>query len=307
MRKLDVTTTKSVWSKDDWVICKSDFPDPNEWISDQCGTAKNVPSTFPTSSPTTEAQKNCQFFFTEVADCAENEAYLEIKTTCPGMRISRDLAIVSWKEQGANCEVDLKGLVVPDDGYIIVCRSKIKHQYAYAGRVSYANFMWRDLSTCDVESLQLFNGHGSNSYAIKNRDNNCEKECEGSNCYLCNGKYLDIYGYPDATLEDTEHEYSGCRAVRKMKYPFGMFSFQPGVWEIVCDTVGFPSLPGEDCDPRNWEHVPMVLFFSEFCDPQDDKSKKFIELYSPNKRNYKIDEDIIVMKWGGSDPYPSHV
>ena len=44
----------------------------------------------------------------------------------------------------------------------------------------------------------------------------------------------------------------------------------------------------------------------EFCDPSDDKSKRMVELFSPNKRNYKIEKDLIVMKWEGSSVYPSY-
>jgi len=306
VRKLDAVEMEATWSKDDWVVCKSDTPDPNLWNSDECGTAEGAPTHGPTSAPTRESQKECQFFFSELSD-VEDVPYIEIKSTCPGKTISRDLSVVSWKEYGLSCSVSLKGVVVPDDGFIIICANKIQHQHEYGG---YKNIggKWRDMSVCDIEDYMLLAGHGSNSLAIKDADAGCEKNnCVGSNCHAgCSDKYLDIYGYPGASLDYTDHQFEDCRAARKMHYPYGSSPFNPNVYEVICLSFGFNSQPGEDADPREWKEVPLVLFFTEFCDPVDNKNKRVIELYSPNKRNYKIKDDLIVMKWEGSSAYPSY-
>ena len=297
IRKKDVTSTQAIWSKDDWTVCKSDYPDPGQWNSDICGEGIEQPSIMPSSSPTDEAQRECQFFFTELADC-EKKAFIEIKSTCPGEKISRPIVVVSYKQYGQIYKVDLQGMIIPDDGFIIICRSKVQHRTNFAGQYVYENREWRDLSVCDIESYMILAGHGYNSYSMIDRNS----DCDGG----CGNKYLDIYGYKDSALIRTEHEYKGCRAVRNVDYPFGLPWFDRSSWEIICPKYSVIPLPGEACDPRVWAKVPLILFFTEFCDPKDDKSKRFIELYSPNKRDYKIDDDIIVMKWEGASPYPSY-
>lgn len=298
MRRLDVTTVRPIWSKYDWVICRSGYPDPNLWESESC-IVDGSPSLLPSSQPTPESQNDCQFFFTELADCDDN-AYIEIKSTCPGITISRDLVVVSWKEYGASCEVNLKGVTVSDDGFIIICRNKIQHMISYAGRGVFKEYTWHDFSVCDIEDFNLLAGHGFSSYAIKNKDSSCEENgCEGSNCSIgCNDKYLDIYGYVGISLRDTVHQYHKCRALREFQYPFGIPRFDPKVWHITCDT---------DCDPREWGPFTLKLIFSEFCDPIDSKLKRFIELYSSNRKNYEIKEELIVMKWTGANPIASYI
>eukprot|EP00551_Chaetoceros_affinis_P012158 CAMPEP_0203665574 /NCGR_PEP_ID=MMETSP0090-20130426/2770_1 /ASSEMBLY_ACC=CAM_ASM_001088 /TAXON_ID=426623 /ORGANISM="Chaetoceros affinis, Strain CCMP159" /LENGTH=753 /DNA_ID=CAMNT_0050529181 /DNA_START=68 /DNA_END=2326 /DNA_ORIENTATION=+ len=182
IRKLHVTEAVATWSKHDWQVCKSDIPDPNKWDSDECGGAEDAPSLAPTDSPTPESQKDCQFFFTELGDC-EKKPFIEIKSTCPGVTITRDLTVVSWKEYGLSCEVSLKGMVVPDDGFIIICANKYQHNQEFGGNFDYVAGKWRDLSICDIEDYMLLAGNGFNSYAIKDSDAGCDKsDCVGSNC-----------------------------------------------------------------------------------------------------------------------------
>ncbi len=308
IRKLDVTDTRAKWSKYDWTICKDgDIPDPNKWDNDECGGAEGAPSVSPSSAPTPISQKDCEFFFTELADY-ENKPYIEIKSTCPGAKISRDVKVVSWKKYaGLTCDVELKGVVVPNDGFIIICSNKIQHREKYGGRFENVGGKWRDLSICDIEDYNLLAGHGFNSYAIKDDDSSCDKtDCNGFNCYSgCNDKYLDIYGYPGSSLVNTGHKFESCRAVRKMQYPFGYAPFNPEFYEVICQPSSSNGQPDDDADPRVWKEVPLVLFFTEFCNPADE-SKRFIELYSPNKRNYKIKDDLIVMKWEGTNTTPSY-
>ena len=308
VRKKDVTDTKATWSKDDWTLCASDYPDPGQWISDVCGGGVETPSSMPTSSPTFEFQKDCQFFFTELAD-VDDKPFIEIKSTCPGIIISRPLTVVGYKEYGQTCEVDLQGVTVPDDGFIIICSNKIQHKNDYGGYIN-DNGIWRDVSTCDIESYIMFAGFGYNSYAIVDTDSSCNggDGCVGSDCSTgCNDKYLDIYGYPGVSLEDTPHEYKGCRVARKIDYPFGVSNFDSDMYEIICVADSIVQQPGTDSDPRQWIEIPLILSLSEFCDPMDDKNKRFIELYSPNKKDYKISDNLILMKWEGTSPNPSYV
>ena len=303
-----MTDTQATWSKDDWTLCASDYPDPGQWISDVCGGGIEAPSSVPTGSPTFEFQKECQFFFTELADI-DNKPFIEIKSTCPGITISRPLTVVGYKEYGQTCEVDLQGITVPDDGFITICRSKVQHEFDYAGYIN-DNGIWRDVSTCDVESYIMFAGHGYNSYALIDSDSSCDggDGCEGSNCSTgCNDKYLDIYGYPGVSLHGTPHMYKECRVARKIDYPFGFSAFDPEIYEIICMTTSMVPQPGMQADPRQWVAIPLILSLSEFCDPKDNEGKGFIELYSTNKRDYKIMDNLILMKWEGASPNPSYV
>ncbi len=233
---------------------------------------------------------------------------MEIKSTCPGATISREILVMSWKQYGLTCDVSLQGFTVPDDGFIIICSNRIQHQVEFGGQFEkLENGGYRDLSVCDIEDFNLLAGNGFNSYAILDKNSDCDQtDCISRDCYTgCSEKYLDIYGYSDASLVGTQHYFDNCRAVRMPEYPYGLSWFAPETWEVVCPSVGVPSTPDETCDPRRWNAVPLILYFTEFCDPKDEGTKRFIELYSPNKRNFKIEEDLIVMKWEGSSTTPS--
>jgi hypothetical protein len=302
IRNLSVTNSSAIWSKDDWLVCNAK-PDPNAWNNDCVGGDDDwTPST---NSPTTDEQGNCKFFLTELAD-SEGSPYIEIKSTCPGITISRDLIIHAYKPYGASCELNLKGVQVSDDGFIIICKNKIQHHLIYGGNPIFVAGSWHDLSVCDIEDSNLLTGFGFNSYVLKDHDSECQKSCEGSNCSVgCSDVYMDIYGYIGTSLEGSPHEYLGCRAVRNIRYPYGIFPFQPTIWETICNMVGDD---GSDLtgDPRQWDSSSPKLVISELCDPVDNKNKRQISIYAYNKRNYVINEDIILMRWVGSSPYPSY-
>jgi len=307
IRKKSVTETRATWSKHDWQLCPSDTPDPNEWETDECGLAKGAPTPSPSSVPTPTEQKDCEFFFTELADC-EEKPYIEIKSTCPGAKISRDISVVSWKQYGFTCDVDLKGVTVPDDGFIVICSNRIQHQVEYGGQYKEEDGVWRDLSVCDIEDFTLLTYFGHSSFALLDENSECEQtDCLSRDCYAgCSDKYLDIYGYRDASRLGTPYYFDKCRAVRVLEYPYGLSWFEPATWEVICPAVRVPATPDEKCDPREWNKVHLVLYFTEFCDPKDDSSKSFIELYSPNKRDVKIEDDLIIMKWEGTSNVPSY-
>lgn len=242
VRKLSVTTARSEWSALDWQVCRSDVPDPNVWDSDECGDEVTDEPTFP---PTPEDQKDCQFFFTELADC-EDSPFIEIYTTCPGITITRELVVVSWKNYGLSCEVNLQGLTVSADGFIIICKSKHQHLAAYHGRFEYILGRYRNLSVCDIEDSQLLLGHGESSYALVDKDANCgdDVDCVGASCsFGCNHKYLDMYGYVGVSLGNSSYEYVGRRVVRIISFPYQLGTFVPAIWEHCND----------GCDPREWK------------------------------------------------------
>ena len=99
----------------------------------------------------------------------------------------------------------------------------------------------------------LFVGYGFNSYVIKDEgacDRGYDDDCMGFNCFLgCNNKYLDIYGYPQATADYTDHAYEHCRAAHKSNYPYSIFLFNPQVSEIICINFSLPTQQGKNCTP----------------------------------------------------------
>lgn len=52
---------------------------------------------------------------------------------------------------------------------------------------------------------------------------------------------------------------------------------------------------------------PLVLWITEIADPNGNNNKRFIELYSPNKKGYVITEDIFIVKYEGSSDVHSEV
>lgn len=52
---------------------------------------------------------------------------------------------------------------------------------------------------------------------------------------------------------------------------------------------------------------PLVLIIAEITDPRSNYNRRFIELYSPNKRGYVITEDIFIVKYEGSSDVHSEV
>jgi len=54
----------------------------------------------------------------------------------------------------------------------------------------------------------------------------------------------------------------------------------------------------------NRDSNPLILWITEIADPRRNNNRRFIELYSPNKRNYVITEPITLIKFrGGKDSH----
>jgi hypothetical protein len=184
--------------------------------------------------------------------------------------------------------VKLQGFTVPHDGYIIICNHKNAFDYVYKDK------------TCDIEKASFFNSyHGYKPVSVI--------EDHG---YPENLKYLDTYGHPWKMLEQ-DYVFAKGRAVRVIDYPHSiplvdLSAIASNIWEVFPGT-GTETATTSDMDPRDWKEIPMILIFTELADPVNNKSNRFIELYSPNKRNYMIKEELIVMKFHDNYPYPSSV
>ena len=97
---IDIDTAQKYFNPSNWVIlpgaCGSEVgtedTDINQWVEVQEAIC-------PTNSPTTELQGDCEFFLTELVDYP-GRPFVEIKSTCPGITISRSISVVSYKENG---------------------------------------------------------------------------------------------------------------------------------------------------------------------------------------------------------------
>ena len=108
---------------------------------------------------------------------------------------------------------------------------------------------------------------------------------------------MDIYGYPDQGLGPGDVFVDG-RAVKKIEYPEPSPFYIPRTWDVL-PGAGSETVTVNDMTPRSWEPNidPLIVFFTEFADPSDGRDKRFIELYSPNKRNYVITEQLVIIQY----------
>ena len=82
------------------------------------------------------------------------------------------------------------------------------------------------------------------------------------------------------------------RASRDESYSSPSRVWQPLSW-IVEDKA---NSTGMESTIRSLEFIPLRLVFNELLNPIDDGRNRFIELFSPNKKNYEIKEDIYLVR-----------
>ena len=91
-------------------------------------------------------------------------------------------------------------------------------------------------------------------------------------------------------MTNVTQEFSRC--ARDKSYSLPSSVWQPQAWTIIAGGIA----KFEDMDIRMWEENPVYLIFNELFNPIDDESNRFIELFSPNKRNYTITTDMKVVR-----------
>ncbi len=288
VRNRDVTRPQAVWSKDDWTIESAAFytGDPNEW--EDSDTQRNAPSSSPSSPPTLEDQ-DCNLILTELTNPLDNPnaGYIELYSDCPRTPVHGSIKVITWRLGGV-AELSLQGFIIPDDGFIIICKDRNTHRNAY-------NYLAKDYvhgeipkSICDIEEPDLVSD-GGNPVAI------IEGEVEDE-------RYIDNYGFPGASLYGTQSSFRDGRVVRNHDVVRPVGYFDPSMWKT--NPPDKENALVTDVDPRDWVDIPLELFFTELCDPSAGYRGRFIELYSPNKRNFVIRENIIVIKYevGSMEP-----
>jgi len=116
---------------------------------------------------------------------------------------------------------------------------------------------------------------------------------------------IDIYGNPGKSCTSNPgygvYDYTGQRAVRKTTVVYPESEWNPPSWVVT-------NIPG---DIDQWipitPPVPLVLFITEIADPPVGQLDPFIELYSPNYKDYVIPYDLYLIRFVDDQPVPSSV
>ena len=212
---------------------------------------------------------DCAFIITEIADPKDDPQarFVEIYSpTCAGKNVPSETKLVHWVGDAIDptAPVDLSGMRMPENGILVICATGV-----YTGR------------PCDIIPDDLDN-------ATNNDGHNQVGMVRGTRT-LDDYETIDLFGVIGEDGSGTSHDFEYGRAVRNRDVVTGPSgnTWIPNQW-IVVPGQGDGEALVEDCDPGEWVRIPLVLIITEVADPQDDENKRFVELYSPNRRNYKI-------------------
>jgi len=102
----------------------------------------------------------------------------------------------------------------------------------------------------------------------------------------------DIFGVPGSPCEGTDADFGGGKATRYPQFIKGQDPWVPAEWEVI---------PGAGGDG-------LILYITEIADPADNPLNRYVELYSPNKRNYPIttSDNIILVRYTGANSAPDN-
>jgi hypothetical protein len=106
---------------------------------------------------------------------------------------------------------------------------------------------------------------------------------------------------------DTSSNFAGGKAIRDPSAKLPSKVWNPNDWWIVPGSAGEDVLSVTDMDPREWNEFPLVILITELADPLDNKLNRFIELYSPNKSNYEIVDDLVLVRYEDTTGIPRSI
>ena len=220
----------------------------------------------PQPAPTSRPQGQCKYFFTELSDPMDDDdaGFIEIRTTCPGVKIPDELYIITWKSTTE--KVFLEQIIdFPTDGFVIICKNR-------------STFVSTCGKVCDIENA-VIQPNGLYSIAL-----------------IGDNQIHDIYRIVGQMLPSVFICRDG-RAYRDIGAQTSSHYFIPYFWHIIPgNNIGSLNAVTTDMDPREWKANELKLFFTELADPFDDDARRFIELYSPNRRNYIIRENLYIFR-----------
>ena len=229
----------------------------------------------------------------EIDDYSKVPRYVEIFVPGDDMwgeKIEDNLKLVLY--YGANEYPDedslvaLKGVDIPNDGFIVVCNEAADKVYKNTG-FGAKNF-------CNIVTTKLFDRDPNRN---RNENFGCDRVAiiEGTKYKF---SIVDMFGYREESCEKSD--FTGGRAVRLYNTTSSEPNFNHYNWEIVKD------IRTKDADPHEWNEVPLIIFITEVADPFGDKRNRFVELYSPNKRSYAIPDEMDLHLVAGVDPTDDH-
>jgi len=199
---------------------------------------------------------------------------------CAGKTIGDDFELVHYDDDGnlLNNPLDLEGFTIGDDGFLLLC---VKEE---------ANVIYGP-NTCDrvVGPNTPADNQGVETIALLERRK------------VGDPVIIDIFGFKPS--DDTSN-FSGGKAIRDPSATLPSNVWKPEDWLIIPGKDGEGVLTVDDMDPREWNEFPLVIVITELADPLDNKLNRFIELYSPNKRNYEIVDDLVLVRYEGTSGVP---
>jgi len=309
IRLVNSTSPNNPWNVYNWEVIKggqyAGDMDPHLWVpldelSDPPSTSPRPspgsehPSPSPSKSPLPTPDESCELdlIITEVTSPKDSEQlrYVEIYSKCADYTIRDDYKLVIFPEDNGDWKgpINLQGITIPTDGFIVICKSNKVDEYYGAG-------------TCDMI------GGASSAFVPSPVDSNGDDNIaillfpdDGSDPEI-----VDVFGVPGIDGTETEHDFTGGRGVRKTSATEPNDEWDPDEWDVFSIvTEPMTGATKDDMDPRVWEDIPLRLIITEVADPADDFKFRFVELFSENKPGQEI-EKLCLARWRDDSSIPT--
>jgi hypothetical protein len=254
VRLENTTYPESEWDQYNWEVIKGEDIDDIQEPGD--------------SNPDIKPCDPNDIIITELSDPKSKglSRYIELYLPqCAGQRIKPGVKLVRWPEgsdQPSINHVALQDVVVPEDGFVLVCRSV------------------QALQTFDIDTCEIFAGDstpsGKDAVAVVLGDNIQS---------IPSNDVIDSYGYPGSIggVKPLPSDFSNGRAVRlKPIIPTNSGElWKPEQWIVYPGNNGKNPVGPEGMDPRVWIN-PVIL--TEITDPSTTSVSssdvpRFVEMY----------------------------
>ena len=228
-------------------------------------TDEPTPTASPTSKPTSKGNycDGSDLMIVTVADPVDNKdaRYIELYSKdCKGKIINSDIALYRQNGRSYIEPLRLQGHQVWSDGAIVICVS------GYWGNCDYDDGTGALVAAVDgINPIILKNDDNiQDRYGFDN--NNIRQSYEdGGSVRICENNGPQEFFQP-IEWDITPGSGFGTRKAE---------TFSPGYWKSCCDDHGIPLCPviPEGCYPSD-------ILFTEFADPVDTPSGRYVEMYS---------------------------
>jgi len=245
VRKTSIRTPRSIWNPNDWVIfrgtSKTIHMDPHVWNSVE-------PITY-----------DCTLILTEIADPQNEPAgrFVEIYSPdCAGKIIPFGYHLVHFVGSSTQMSgaIILSGEMIPANGIFVICASEAASVYGPGICNLYAS---------SPNNSALYSGH----------DNVAIVKCTNQNCLSYS--VVDICGQIGEDGENTDHDFSGCRAIR-INTPQSITPkpvWHPIHWHVYRPIVSADCTPTPGTWPEPNEGIEPPVTEAVICDSRASKFK----------------------------------